>query len=173
MENAAQMRELNDDMQEYLMLAKPGTSIIDEMNNAFEGKADSNFIYEVYEERKTKTSDGDPESVFRVKKVGMKAQKRVSTKDIKEMMKEPLEAIKEDPMIENDMQLVPVTYDNQKKARNEILKQKAKLLKNGIPQQSNGAKVLYDSDLFEPPTKEKTFVTGGGVPGKKRRAFNG
>lgn len=60
-----------------MMLAKPGTSIIDEMNNAFEGKADSNFIYEVYEERKAKTSNvklDEPETVFRVKKIGMKPQ---------------------------------------------------------------------------------------------------
>ena len=39
------MRQLNEDMEEYMLYAKPGTSIIDEMNNAFEGKADSNFIY--------------------------------------------------------------------------------------------------------------------------------
>jgi hypothetical protein len=50
-----------------------------------------------------------------------------------------------------------------------LLKQKAKLLKNGLPQQSNGAKVLYDADAFEPPMKEKTFVTGGGVPGRRKK----
>lgn len=40
----------------------------------------------------------------------------------------------------------------------------------GIPKQANGAKVLYDEDLFQPAPKEKTFVTGGGLPGRKRRA---
>lgn len=65
------------------------------------------------------------------------------------------------------MALVPVTYDNQKKQRNEMLKQKAKLLSQGMPKQSNGARVLYDEDLLQPP-KEKTFVTGGGLPGKRK-----
>jgi hypothetical protein len=86
------MRQLNEDMEEYMMYAKPGTSIIDEMNNAFEGKADSNFIYEVYEDRKAKTSagEGDNESVFRVKKIGIKAIKKESVKDV---LKQPLSAI--------------------------------------------------------------------------------
>lgn len=36
-EHAKGMRELNDEMAEYLQYAKPGTSIIDEMKHAFEG----------------------------------------------------------------------------------------------------------------------------------------
>jgi hypothetical protein len=51
-----------------------------------------------------------------------------------------------------------------------MLKQKAKLLSQGMPKQSNGAKILYDEDLFQPPPKEKTFVTGGGLPGKRKAA---
>ena len=61
------------------------------------------------------------------------------------MLKRPLEPIREDV---NEMALVPMTYENQKKQRNEMLKQKAKLLSQGMPKQSNGAKILYDEDLF-------------------------
>jgi hypothetical protein len=48
-----------------------------------------------------------------------------------------------------------------------MLKQKAKLITQGIPKQSNGARVLYDEDYLN-PQKENTFVTGGGVPGKRK-----
>lgn len=62
------------------------------------------------------------------------------------------------------MAVVPVTYDNQKKQRNEMLKAKAKLVSQG---QKTGQRVLYDEEVFN-PQKEKTFVTGGGVPGRKK-----
>lgn len=39
-ENAREMKKLNDDMDELFQYAKPGTSIIDEMNHAFEGRPD-------------------------------------------------------------------------------------------------------------------------------------
>jgi hypothetical protein len=45
-----------------------------------------------------------------------------------------------------------VTYDNQKKARNALLKHKAKM-------------VSVKLGIFG---KDDTFVTGGGVPGRKR-----
>jgi hypothetical protein len=48
--------------------------------------------------------------------------------------------------------LVPLIYPNQKKARNNLLKQKAKLV---------GVKA---------GTYDDTFVTGGGVPGRQREA---
>jgi hypothetical protein len=162
LEHAKEMSKINDDMEEFLMMAKPGTSFLAEMNNAFEGK--DNSIYEVVEERKVKTSNVDsdePEYTFKLKKVGYNVQKKESLTDV---LKRPLEPIREEL---NEMAIVPVTYDHQKKQRNEMLKQKAKLLSQGIPKQSNGARVLYDEDLFNPP-KEKTFVTGGGVPGKRK-----
>ena len=59
-----------------------------------------------------------------------------------------------------------MTYEHQKKQRNALLKQKAKLLKGGPTKQSNGAKVLFDYDAAM--EKEHTFVTGGGLPGRKR-----
>lgn len=40
MENAKEMQKLNDDMEEYLQYAKPGTSIVDELRNAFDGNTD-------------------------------------------------------------------------------------------------------------------------------------
>ena len=52
-ENAKEMKKLNDDMDELFMYSKPSTSIIEEMNNAFQGKSDQ---YELVEERKVKTS---------------------------------------------------------------------------------------------------------------------
>jgi hypothetical protein len=51
-------------------MAKPGTSFLAEMNNAFEGK--DNGIYIEVEERKVKTSNFDseePEYNFKLKKV--------------------------------------------------------------------------------------------------------
>lgn len=80
-----------------------------------------------------------------------------------EVLKRPLEPIKEEY---NDMALVPVTYENQKKQRNELLKAKAKMFSK---EQSTGQRVLYDEDLFK-PSKEKTFVTGGGLPGRMKKA---
>lgn len=79
MENAKEMQKLNDDMEEYLLLAKPGTSFLEELNCAFEGR--DNGIYEVVEERKIKTSVADsdaPEYTFKVKKVGYQQPKRES-----------------------------------------------------------------------------------------------
>ena len=49
------------------------------MNNAFEGKADANYIYEVYEERKAKTSSvnqAETETTFKVKKIGTKPKEK-------------------------------------------------------------------------------------------------
>lgn len=80
MENAKEMQKLNDDMEEYLLLAKPGTSFLHEMNSAFEGK--DNAIYEVVEERKVKTSmvdNDEPEYTFKLKKVGYQQPKQEST----------------------------------------------------------------------------------------------
>lgn len=126
------------------------------MNHAFEGGPET---YEFVEERKTKTSNGEePEFHYRLKKVGFKPKVRET---VQEVMKKPLESITEEF---NDMQLVPVTYD--RKQRNELLKQKAKMMSNPT-KQANGAKILYEADL--PPQKEKTFVTGGGVPGRAKR----
>lgn len=82
-----------------------------------------------------------------------------------EMLKKPLAPIAEE-WTSNDMALVPVTYENQKKQRNELLKAKAKLVSQG---QKTGKRVLYDEDVFNPQT-EKTFVTGGGLPGRGRKA---
>ena len=58
----------------------------------------------------------------------------------------------------NNMQVVPVTYEAQKKQRNNLLKMKAKAMTN------NTGKVLFDID-----TGENTFITGGGVPGRKKK----
>jgi len=76
-----------------------------------------------------------------------------------EALKRPLESIREET---NDMALVPVD----KKQRNDLLKAKAKMYSK---EQKTGQKVIYDEDLLNPP-KEKTFVTGGGLPGRKRVA---
>ena len=159
LENVREMQKLNEDMDEYLAYAKPGTSVIDEMNNAFEGGPEN---YELVEERKTKTSNGEePEFHYRLKKVGFKPKVKET---VQEVMKKPLDPIKEEY---NDMQIVPVSYDAQKKHRNELLKQKAKMMSNPT-NQANGAKILFDADMHQP--KEKTFVTGGGVPGRAKKA---
>jgi hypothetical protein len=86
------------------------------LRNAFEGNPDQ---YELVEERKIKTSKVDePEYQFRLKKVGYKPKPQDSTQEI---LRRPLDPIREE-WISNDMALVPVTYDNQKKQRNELLK---------------------------------------------------
>lgn len=61
------------------------------------------------------------------------------------------------------MALVPVTYEHQKKQRNELLKMKAKAMGGGDSTKAGG-KVLFDVDAGE----EGTFVTGIGIPGKKK-----
>lgn len=60
----------------------------------------------------------------------------------------------------NNMQIVPVSYENQKKARNELLKHKARVL----AAKEEGKEVLFDIDQ-----NEDTWITGGGIPGKKRK----
>jgi len=59
----------------------------------------------------------------------------------------------------NEHALVPVTYEAQKKQRNLLLKMKAKAMgaKDGEP------RILFDID------EQNTFITGGGVPGSKKR----
>jgi len=109
------MQKLNEDMDEYMLYAKPGTSIIEEMNNAFEGGGDNYEL--VQEERKTKTSNGEElEYHYKLKKVAYKPKPKAT---VPALMAKPLEPIKEEF---NDMQLVPVTYEHQKKQRNEMLK---------------------------------------------------
>jgi len=54
-----------------------------------------------------------------------------------------------------------MTYEHQKKQRNTLLKQKAKLM--AARQGSTGAKVLFDVDAGP-----DTFVTGGGIPGRNK-----
>ena len=53
------------------------------------------------------------------------------------------------------MALVPVTYEHQRKQRNDLLKMKAKAL--------SGRRPLYDADDNE----GGTFVTGLGIPGRR------
>ena len=87
------------------MMAKPGTSFLAEMNNAFEGK--DNGIYTEVEERKVKTSNFDseePEYTFKLKKVYNYKQESAT-----DVLKRPLEPIREEL---NDMALVPITYDH-------------------------------------------------------------
>ena len=73
----------------------------------------------------------------------------------------------------NCMALVPVTTDsefdvNRRKRNRELLKMQAKAASISNPDQ---AKVLYDIDGKE-GGESSTFVTGGGIPGRKKKQKN-
>lgn len=87
---------------------------------------------------------------------------RKSHQDFKAIDEDFARKEKEEEM-KNSMALVPVTFDNQKKARNELLKMKAKALGGGSTKAANG-NVLFDIDA-----EGDTFVTGVGIPGKKTK----
>jgi len=72
-----------------------------------------------------------------------------------------LEPIMESEEVDNTFALVPVNNGRLKKKRNDILKQRAKLITGELgknPYLSFG--------------REDTFVTGGGLPGRNRRTAN-
>ncbi len=67
----------------------------------------------------------------------------------------------EETIADNTYALVPVNNQHLKKKRNDILKQRAKLITGELgknPYLSFG--------------REDTFVTGGGLPGRNRRTAN-
>lgn len=60
------------------------------------------------------------------------------------------------------MALVPMTYESQMKARNNLLRAKAKAMASKEKATKGEPRVLFDVDEAE----ERTFVTGGGLPKK-------
>ena len=60
----------------------------------------------------------------------------------------------------NEHALVPVNFEAQKKQRNQLLKMKAKAMGANT---AGEPRILFDID------EQNTFITGGGVPGKKKR----
>ena len=67
----------------------------------------------------------------------------------------------EDNHVTNDFALVPVNTEKLKKKRNDILKQRAKLITGEV---SKNPYLSFG--------REDTFVTGGGLPGRNRRTAN-
>ena len=66
-------------------------------------------------------------------------------------MPQPLEPIYETVEQDDTLAVVPVTYEAQKKARNALLKHKAKM----------------GGEKYGRLGKDDTFVTGGGLPGSR------
>lgn len=147
------------------------------LNDAFEGRAHENEEIELIKvgeemkikkktkrppkpEPKKKTSDMDREE--RLNAI-MDEVMRKSHQDFKAIDEEFDRKAKEEEEAKNSMALVPVTYEHQKKARNELLKAKAKAMGGGSTKGAAG-KVLFDIDA-----EGDTFVTGVGIPGKKTK----
>ena len=148
------MQKINDEMDDFLNVADGGFGNIKDINDAFEGKAavekqEFDIVYD----------DNEPGGI-KFKKSKRKPSVKRNAPKTAQIESKNLDPIMEESKVAetNNMQLVPVTYEAQKKQRNNLLKMKAKAMQNKT------GKVLFDID-----TGENTFITGGGVPGKKKQ----
>lgn len=142
------MRLLNDEMRDMLMMSRDTKTAIREMNEAFTGEQESDYIH--YKDSKSKKS--------KVKKV---VRQKTVERPHGTAQNKALEPIMESEEVDNTFALVPVNNGRLKKKRNDILKQRAKLITGELgknPYLSFG--------------REDTFVTGGGLPGRNRRTAN-
>ena len=142
------MRLLNDEMRDMLMMSRDTKTAIREMNEAFTGEQESDYIH--FKDSKTKKS--------KVKKV---VRQKTVERPHGTAQNKALEPIMETEEVDNTFALVPVNNARLKKKRNDILKQRAKLITGELgknPYLSFG--------------REDTFVTGGGLPGRNRRTAN-
>ena len=148
------MQKINDEMDDFMNVAGGGFTNIKELNDAFEGKT-----IEKKEEFDVVYDDNEPGGIKFKKKKRKGSVKRNIPKTAQIESGKNLDPIMEESKVAetNNMQMVPVTYEAQKKQRNNLLKMKAKAMTN------NQGKVLFDID-----TGENTFITGGGVPGRKK-----
>lgn len=112
------------------------------MNDAFAGDYDTTYV---------PVQQGKN---FRVKKVTKSRRGASEVRVSKTAKPRELEPVTEFANEDNDMALVPVTYQQQRKARNALLKHRAKM--------TVGNATFKGSD--------DTFVTGGGVPGRHKTA---
>jgi hypothetical protein len=109
------MRLLNDEMRDMLMMARDTKTAIREMNEAFTGDLDSDYIQ--FKDAKTKKS--------KVKKV---VRQKTVERPHGTAQNKALEPIMESEEVDNTFALVPVNNARLKKKRNDILKQRAKLI---------------------------------------------
>jgi hypothetical protein len=140
------MKIIDDEMRDMVIMSKDTRSAIREMNDAFSGEQETEFIAEEHNNK-------------------IKVQKVVTRKRTFDRMKtakgRPLEPIMEleADLVTNDFALVPVNIGDEKKKRNDSLKHKARLMSGN--RSTNPSYLNFG--------REDTFLTGGGLPGRRSR----
>lgn len=134
---------LNDELNEMLQVSSNTRGAMQEVNDAFSGNTAPEF-----------NIDYDKNNKLRIKKQ-KKRRGHSDARAINTAMPQALEPIFETVEQNDQFAVVPVTYEAQKKARNALLKHRAKMA-GGDPYANNRI------------GKDDTFVTGGGLPGARR-----
>ena len=139
--NRLKMKVINDEMRDILMMAKDTKSAIQEMNDAFKGEQEVDYVPVVKGNK------------VRVKKVARRktVERQASTAHNREL--EPVYEVQD-----QDDSRALIAFDNPKQKKRErlLLKERAKQVTGEL------GKNPY---LFG---KESTFVTGGGLPGRQK-----
>ena len=157
------LARLDEDMAAILNVASGGDNNLQLLNDAFEGKSKASENVEVTYDETT----GD----VKVKRVTKKPAQRAHSNDPRKAKT----ALTRDaaglaPILEDHRRdggrdgmstaLVPVNNEQKRKARNEMLKMRARAMSKPNRQ----GRVIFDADLGQ----ENTFVTGGGLPGRRK-----
>ena len=137
------MKMIDDEMRDMLMMSKDTRGAIRDMNDAFKGDQETEFVAK------------EQGNKIKVQKITRKRTlDRLATAKGR-----PLEPIMELEADYGSQALVPVNTEHIKKKRNDSLKHKARLMSGNPRSQQN-------SNNYMGFGREDTFLTGGGLPGR-------